>query len=170
MLKTLQEAESEENVIYPAMFAPLEKLKHMAMFLPLFYLQAKVPVKNSLNYDECVFIKRKLSLHPHTSLPRTPFYQFYYNITNEIIIKTKLEEFVIEPYFAYILEEENKGIREYLDVSVVDLNNPINGKSVPPQEHTVLRNMVNFVQINNRGFPRRDGFTRKFLWRAPRRR
>ncbi|CAK5108575.1 unnamed protein product [Meloidogyne enterolobii] len=142
MLKTLQEAESEENVIYPAMFAPLEKLKHMAMFLPLFYLQAKVPVNNSLNYDECVFIKRKLSLHPHTSLPRTPFYQFYYNITNNIIIKTKLEEFVIEPYFAYILEKGNKEIREYLDVNIVDLKDPINGKSVPPQEHTVLRNMV----------------------------
>jgi len=86
-----------------------------------------------------------LSLDPYTLLPRTPFYLFYYNITNNIIIKTKLEEFVIEPYFSYISEEENKETREYLHVNTVDLENSVNGNTVPPQKHTVLRNMVNFV-------------------------
>jgi len=85
-----------------------------------------------------------LSLDPYTLLPRTPFYLFYYNITNNIIIKTKLEEFVIEPYFSYISEEENKETREYLHVNTVDLENSVNGNTVPPQKHTVLRNMVNF--------------------------
>uniref|UniRef100_A0A915NQT3 Uncharacterized protein n=1 Tax=Meloidogyne floridensis TaxID=298350 RepID=A0A915NQT3_9BILA len=142
MLMTLQEADLKENIIYPAMFAPIENLKHITTFSPLFYLKPKVPVNNSLNYDECVLIKQKLSLDPYTLLPRTPFYLFYYNITNNIIIKTKLEEFVIEPYFSYISEEENKETREYLHVNTVDLENSVNGNTVPPQKHTVLRNMI----------------------------
>uniref|UniRef100_A0A915MVW2 Uncharacterized protein n=1 Tax=Meloidogyne javanica TaxID=6303 RepID=A0A915MVW2_MELJA len=95
LLMTLQEADLKENIIYPAMFAPIENLKHITTFSPLFYLKPK--------------------------------------------------EFVIEPYFAYISDEENKNMREYLDVNVVDLENSVRGNIVPPQKHTVLRNMVSPV-------------------------
>ncbi|CAK5029202.1 unnamed protein product [Meloidogyne enterolobii] len=147
MLKTLQEAESEENIIYPAIFSPIEEFEHIMINLPLFYLQTKVRVKNSLNINECVFIKKNLVLDPYSTLPTTSFYLFYYNIANKKILKTKLEEFVINPYFAYIIEEENKNNREYLNVDIVDLENTEEGNVIPPQRHTLLLKMIqDYVQ------------------------
>nr|CAD2186639.1 unnamed protein product [Meloidogyne enterolobii] len=147
MLKTLQEAESEENIIYPAIFSPIEEFEHIMINLPLFYLQNKVRVKNSLNINECVFIKKNLVLDPYSTLPTTSFYLFYYNIANKKILKTKLEEFVINPYFAYIIEEENKNNREYLNVDIVDLENTEEGNVIPPQRHTLLLKMIqDYVQ------------------------
>uniref|UniRef100_A0A915NHC9 Uncharacterized protein n=1 Tax=Meloidogyne floridensis TaxID=298350 RepID=A0A915NHC9_9BILA len=77
---------------------------------------------------------------------------FYYNIANKKILKTKLEEFVINPYFAYIIEEENKNNREYLNVDIVDLENTEEGNVIPPQRHTLLLKMVSFVEIQRKLF------------------
>ncbi|CAK5083863.1 unnamed protein product [Meloidogyne enterolobii] len=148
MLKTLQEAESEEYIIYPAIFSPIEEFKHIIINLPLFYLQNKVQVKNSLNRKECEFIKRHLVLDPYTMVPTTSFYLFYFNIGEKKILKAKLEEFVINPYFVYIIGEESKNRREreYLGVDVVDLLNTEDGDVVgPPQKHILLLQMVSFV-------------------------
>ncbi|KAL7072546.1 hypothetical protein ACQ4LE_008184, partial [Meloidogyne hapla] len=96
-------AESKEHIIYPATFSPIEGPKHIKFFLPLFYRHAKVSEENlQLSFDECVNIRKKLNLNPYTALPTSPFYLFYHKLDSQI--KPKLEQFLINPYFIYLID------------------------------------------------------------------
>ncbi|CAK5075196.1 unnamed protein product [Meloidogyne enterolobii] len=140
MLMTLEEAESEEDVIYRAIFSPFKLVEttdnpHIEVFLSVYYRQLELPEEAKLTSQECLTLITNMDIDPENSTPNIPFYYYYHYKINSDNLQNKLEQFILNNYFINLIVSENNNLieREYLNENVFDLYYSPNdrGSAVP---------------------------------------
>ncbi|CAK5029244.1 unnamed protein product [Meloidogyne enterolobii] len=152
MLMTLEEAESEEDVIYRAIFSPFKLVEttdnpHIEVFLSVYYRQLELPEEAKLTSQECFTLIENMDINPTNSTPNIPFYYYYHYKINSNILQNKLEQFILNNYFINLIVNENVNLneREYLSEDVFDLyySPDGDGSAVPHMRLGLFVNIYN---------------------------
>uniref|UniRef100_A0A915P4G2 Uncharacterized protein n=1 Tax=Meloidogyne floridensis TaxID=298350 RepID=A0A915P4G2_9BILA len=150
VVMSLQEAESEEYIIYPATFYPFQGIEtngneYFKFILYLYYRHNELPQEELLSTrEDCISVINNRALpnqNFETNILVTPFYVFYYSIFS-FKLQQKLEQNIINNYFINEIVHKNESQREYLPENIIKPFKLATGKDVPPQIHYGLVNYI----------------------------